>query len=63
MHTSFKKGTPVMCMLKRGGHILGKFVERKSRYIIVETNDGKETWVSKRDMRAVAVVKNQLGVA
>jgi hypothetical protein len=54
MHTSANKGTPVVCIFKDGSQLRGKFVERRSRYILV--NDGRFTVkIQKSELRAMTI--------
>ena len=57
MHTSARKGTPVICILKDGSQVRGKFVERKSKYVVIQIEDGHIIWINKKDLRAMPIVR------
>lgn len=52
-HTSTQKGTPVLCILKDGTKIEGKFKDKKSGVVILE--DG--TKIKTKDLRAMTIRK------
>ena len=52
-HTSTRKGTPVLCIMKDGTHIEGKFNDKKKGIIIL---DG-DVKVKIKDLRAMTIRK------
>jgi hypothetical protein len=52
-HTSTRKGTPVLCILKDGTRIEGKFKDKKSG--VVHLEDG--TKIKTKDLRAMTIRK------
>ena len=51
-HTAAKKGKRVKVVLKNGEEFIGKFVDRKSKYVMFETRK-----VLKGDIKSFAIFK------
>lgn len=52
-HTVTHKGTPVLCIMKDGSRVVGKFKDKKTSHIFLE--DG--TKIPIKDLRAMTIRK------
>lgn len=54
MHTSTYRGTPVICFLKDGSQVRGKFIKRHSRFVELDTAK-----IAKKTMRAMMIYRGE----